>query len=338
MTKEKIKILVVDDNDQMRGLLRLTFNRDLDYDIFEAHDGNSALKMVDEIKPDLVFLDVLMAGGIDGIDVCRFIKSNMKECFVIILTAKAEDNDIALGMATGADMYLIKPFSPLQLIEIVKEFNQNKNVQQDVPLLRSLTSPKSTVTESEIYNNLNGLDGQRLQALEIMLGSQEKVLDSIKSFAKDFSDAIPEIKKIIDSQKYEQACKELHTLKGCAANIGANTLATLANEVEMALKKEESFEKELLQLASEWDKVKQTIHKLSNSNTTKESSEFTVDLSDLAEKLQNNKIIPTELLEKLQQNSPDEYKTDIDGLNKKINSYQYDMALAVVDEILHAIS
>jgi len=74
-------------------------------------------------KPDLIMMDIMMPGDIDGLEATRIIKSDpeTKDCIVIILTAKGQETDKEAGFAAGADGYFIKPFSPLELMRKVDE-------------------------------------------------------------------------------------------------------------------------------------------------------------------------------------------------------------------------
>lgn len=119
----KIKILVVDDNAQMRNLLRITFSAYPQYAFFQAQNGQEAIDMIKAEHPDIIFLDVMMPGEIDGLDVCKFVKSSeeFKSSFVALLSAKGQKEDISEGMKSGADKYITKPFSPMALIDVVAE-------------------------------------------------------------------------------------------------------------------------------------------------------------------------------------------------------------------------
>ncbi len=122
-----MKILIVDDNVQMRNLLRITFSSNPTYELFQAQSGIEALDLVHSEKPDIVFLDIMMPGEIDGLGVCEHIKSSeYKSCFVVLLSAKGQKTDIERGLAIGADMYLTKPFSPLALVEIVENLSKSE--------------------------------------------------------------------------------------------------------------------------------------------------------------------------------------------------------------------
>lgn len=116
------KILIADDRSETRELVRVTLAEE-EYEIFEARDGSEALQTVRRIKPDLLVLDVMMPGDLDGYQVCRLIKEDEDTCgtVVIMLTAKGQDVDRGRGFQCGADGYFTKPFSPLQLLKKVAE-------------------------------------------------------------------------------------------------------------------------------------------------------------------------------------------------------------------------
>jgi DNA-binding response OmpR family regulator len=92
-----------------------------DYELDEAEDGDRALKLANVIHPDLVILDVMMPGGIDGYQVCEKLKQRTSGSvpYVILLTARGQKDDLEEGKRVGADSYLVKPFSPLELINKV---------------------------------------------------------------------------------------------------------------------------------------------------------------------------------------------------------------------------
>lgn len=113
-------ILVVDDDPIIRLLLETTI-RGEPYRVITAADGEEALATAMAIHPSVILLDVSMP-KIDGFEVCRQIKSDpkMKDISIIMVTAKAQANDRARGLAVGVDAYVTKPFSPLQLLEILE--------------------------------------------------------------------------------------------------------------------------------------------------------------------------------------------------------------------------
>lgn len=114
---------MVDDNLQMRNLLRITFSTYPEYELFQAQNGQEAMELLEKHHPEIVFLDVMMPGELNGLEVCRLIKNSpeFKSTFVALLSAKGQKQDITDGMEAGADKYITKPFSPLALIELASQ-------------------------------------------------------------------------------------------------------------------------------------------------------------------------------------------------------------------------
>ena len=111
------KILIVDDEDKVRKLIKITLSIG-DFEILEASTGEEALKIAREVIPDIILLDIMMPGKLDGYDVCRSLKedSDTNAIYVIMLTAKGQKTDIERGTAVCADDYFVKPFSPMELM------------------------------------------------------------------------------------------------------------------------------------------------------------------------------------------------------------------------------
>ena len=115
------RVLIVEDQADIRKLIRMTLEFE-PYEIHEAADGTEGLRLADQVKPDLILLDVMMPGEFDGLQVCTRIRANpsLRDTPVVLLTARGQNQDRDAGEQAGADQYLIKPFSPLQLIETIE--------------------------------------------------------------------------------------------------------------------------------------------------------------------------------------------------------------------------
>ncbi len=110
-------VLIVDDDEMIRRLVRTVLEAD-DFEVIDAKNGELALTMIEDKRPAVVVLDVMMP-GLSGVDVCRRLDHNNVK--VIILTAR-DDADLAEEcMAAGADAFLTKPFSSIQLLDLVED-------------------------------------------------------------------------------------------------------------------------------------------------------------------------------------------------------------------------
>jgi CheY-like chemotaxis protein len=112
-------ILVVDDDDDIRSLLRAMIERG-PHRVLEAADGAEALGVIRRARPDLVVLDVNMP-ELDGPEVCRRVRADAatRDLPVLVLTAAARDEERRRALAAGADGFLTKPFSPLALLDLI---------------------------------------------------------------------------------------------------------------------------------------------------------------------------------------------------------------------------
>lgn len=114
---EQVRVLVVDDEDRIRRLLKMYLERE-NYRIEEASDGDQALSMALNNNYEVILLDLMMPGK-DGIEVCRELRE-FKSTPVVMLTAKGEEANRVQGFEVGADDYIVKPFSPREVVLRVK--------------------------------------------------------------------------------------------------------------------------------------------------------------------------------------------------------------------------
>jgi len=117
----KRNALIVDDQADIRKLILMTMEYE-DFQLHEADNGEDAWRISQNLRPSVVLLDVMMPGCLDGYQVCQKIKSDaflQHKTKVILLTARGQVTDLEQGQAAGCDAYLVKPFSPLELLDTV---------------------------------------------------------------------------------------------------------------------------------------------------------------------------------------------------------------------------
>ena len=112
--------LVVEDQADIRKLIRMTLEFE-NHEIHEVGDAPSALIFAAALMPDLVLLDVMMPGEFDGLEACRRMRADPRfaRTRIILLSARGQSADIEAGLAAGADAYMLKPFSPLKLLDTI---------------------------------------------------------------------------------------------------------------------------------------------------------------------------------------------------------------------------
>jgi DNA-binding response OmpR family regulator len=113
--------LVVEDAPDIRLVISFVLEK-AGFKVYEESDGEAGLAVAAEVRPDIVLLDWMLP-AMSGIEVCRALRNNVDlgEVAVILLTARAQESDVEAGFAAGADDYIVKPFSPRELLERVQK-------------------------------------------------------------------------------------------------------------------------------------------------------------------------------------------------------------------------
>ena len=121
------RILIAEDERDIRELITFTL-KFAGHEVFPTSNGEEAYQTVTQIIPDLIMLDVRMP-RMTGYEVCEKIKSNRntQDIPVVFLSAKGQESEVQMGIEVGADEYILKPFSPEQLVERVKSILAGKN-------------------------------------------------------------------------------------------------------------------------------------------------------------------------------------------------------------------
>jgi len=125
------KILVVDDEKHIVRLVQVNLER-RGYQVITAYDGIECLEKVKKEKPDLIILDVMMP-RLDGFETLKRLKSDpeTRDIPVVMLTARAQDKDVLTGYVLGTDLYLTKPFSPIELLTMVERIFQSQEEAEE---------------------------------------------------------------------------------------------------------------------------------------------------------------------------------------------------------------
>ncbi|KHD85804.1 response regulator transcription factor [Heyndrickxia ginsengihumi] len=172
---QQVKILVVDDEDRIRRLLKMYLERE-NYVIDEAADGDTALQKALTNDYQCILLDIMMPGK-DGIEVCKELHEK-KMTPVIMLTAKGEEADRVEGLEVGADDYIVKPFSPREVVLRVKALLRRSTQASAV---QSNTAPKDIIVYPHITIDN---DAHRVTADGIEVGLTPKEYELLYFLAK----------------------------------------------------------------------------------------------------------------------------------------------------------
>ena len=217
-------ILVVEDDLDIRELISFNLQNE-GHQVFEAKDGEAGIDKAREKLPDLILLD-LMLPGIQGLDVCRIIKSDQetKETPIIMVTALGQEEDIVKGLETGADDYITKPFSIKVLIARVNavlkrsiKFGEDKNKD----ILINGINIKTRSREVRVNENLiNDLTFSEFQILYLLAGHPGWVFTRYQIIDKIRGDNYPVTDRSVDFQivglrkKLGDAGKLIKTVRG----------------------------------------------------------------------------------------------------------------------------
>ena len=127
-----VKILIIEDEKDIRQLLIYTLQY-AGFTVIAGRDGEDAVRLAEEEMPDVILMDVRMP-RLDGYEACKLIKTNEKTAHipVVFLSAKGQDTEIDKGFEVGASDYLLKPFTPTELIERVKLILKESGISQEI--------------------------------------------------------------------------------------------------------------------------------------------------------------------------------------------------------------
>ena len=158
-----MKILIVEDDLALSDVLSFTLRR-AGFEIVAAHDGLAAVSTWKEARSDLVVLDLNLP-KLDGLAVCRQIRSQ-GDCPIIILSVRGQDEDVVKGLEEGADDYMVKPFSPTQLVARIRAVLRRAGM---APTPGSLQLPAFSLDRARLEVQRPGQPPVRLTPLETRL-------------------------------------------------------------------------------------------------------------------------------------------------------------------------
>jgi DNA-binding response OmpR family regulator len=153
MNDQQTVIVLIEDDPNIADLVDM-YLRQADYRVYQAADGEGGLLLVKDRQPKLVILDVGLPGGLDGLEVCRRLRTT-SDIPIIMLTARDGEIDRVLGLEMGADDYVTKPFSPRELVARVKAIlRRTEGSTRDAPTVLSVGDTQIDLGRREV--NVHG--------------------------------------------------------------------------------------------------------------------------------------------------------------------------------------
>ncbi len=148
MSGTQPKALVVDDSPDILNLVSNALQRD-GFVVVEASSGADAIAIARREQPDLIVLDVMMP-GIDGIETCRLLRE-FTNAYIVMLTARADEVDKLVGLSIGADDYIVKPFSPRELVARARAMLRRPRTTESESSLRIFSGMKMDTGTREVW-------------------------------------------------------------------------------------------------------------------------------------------------------------------------------------------
>tara|TARA_B100000683_G_C12418248_1_gene526726 strand:+ start:75 stop:779 length:705 start_codon:yes stop_codon:yes gene_type:complete len=204
MKKTSYTVLVVEDEPDIRELIEFNLMK-YDYNVLLANNGEKGLKDASSYEPDLILLD-LMLPGIQGIDVCRVIKSdeNIKNTPIIILSALGQEEDIVSGLEAGADDYVSKPFSldvlNARIKTVLRRYYQNEKEERNRILFNQNIKINPRTREVVIDGNLVSFTYTEFQILHLLMAHPGWVFTRYQIIDKIRGENYPVTDRSIDFQ------------------------------------------------------------------------------------------------------------------------------------------
>lgn len=164
------KILVMDDEEDIRAFVKINLKR-AGYNVIEAASGEEALNIIaNDNDIDIAVLDVMLP-GIDGFSVCRKIREKDKAMGIIMLTAKTQELDKINGLTMGADDYVVKPFSPSELVARIDSLSRRVELIKEKDTIKELVSGpfRIDLAERMLYKNDEAIELTQIEYLIMKL-------------------------------------------------------------------------------------------------------------------------------------------------------------------------
>ena len=190
-------ILIADDEAGIHESLRMYLKRD-GYDTYSVYRGSDVMEAFTRLRPDLVILDVMMPGR-SGTQVCADIRA-VSMTPIIMLTAKGEETDRLLGFALGADDYIVKPFSPREVVSRIQVIFRRMNMLESAPEKSRLSLGNTEINLARYEVLVSGepvvMSPKEVEILHLMAAhpgqvfTREQLLDSIGGFDFDGDDRV----------------------------------------------------------------------------------------------------------------------------------------------------
>ena len=337
------RVLLVEDNELNRevatGLLE-----GAPVTVSAADNGEVAIRMLNESKYDMVLMDMQMP-VMDGLAATRAIRQNsqFKDLPIIAMTANAMAGDREECLKAGMNDHLAKPIDPDKLFDALLRWIPARPAAQNVAAAAVVTAQKPPADSAPL--EIPGIDTQT--ALKRTCGNRQRYVSLLQRFADSQVGAVGEIHTALKAKDSATAQRIAHSLKGAAANLGANALATAAGSAEVAIKTQSEVEPALIEMEQTLFAAVAAIQKALPSAEKVEStlsgngdpSVVLQPLSRLKKLLEADDSEAAEFIIEAQGSfSAVLRRTEIETLTRMVGDFDYESALRAVSGIADRLS
>jgi len=337
------RVLLVEDNEFNRevaiGLLE-----DAPVTVSAADNGEIAIRMLNETSYDLVLMDMQMP-VMDGLAATRAIRLNSKfrDLPIIAMTANVMAGDRETCLEAGMNDHLAKPIEPDKLFEVLRRWIPARNAASTITAAPAVTAQKAPADSVPL--EIPGIDTQ--SALQRTGGNRQRYESLLRRFANSEVGAVEEIRSALRAQDSSTAQRIAHSLKGAAANLGANELASAAGSAERAIKTQSDVESALVEMEQALFATVSTIQKTLPSTEKIETTQspkgdptvLVQPLSRLKRLLEADDSEAAEFIVEAQDSfSTVLRRTEIETLTRAVGEFDYEGALRAVSGIADRLS
>jgi signal transduction histidine kinase/DNA-binding response OmpR family regulator/HPt (histidine-containing phosphotransfer) domain-containing protein len=336
-------VLLVEDNEFNRevatGLLE-----DAPVRVSAADNGEVAIRMLDESSYDLVLMDMQMP-VMDGLAATRAIRQNskFKDLPIIAMTANVMAGDREKCLEAGMNDHLAKPIEPDKLFEALLRWIPKHRAALNIAGAPAAIVQKPPADSAQL--DIPGVDTQ--SALKRTGGNRQRYESLLRRFADSQVGVVGEIRAALRTQDSATAQRIAHSLKGAAANLGANALASAAGSVELAVKRQSDAEPALVEteemLFATVVSIQKTLPSTEKASSTQsgngDPSEVLQPLSRLKKLLEADDSEAADFIAEVQPNlSAVLSRTEIETLTSAVSNFDYEIALRAVCGIADRLS
>lgn len=337
------KVLVVDDNMANSFALAAMTER-LGFQVKQAGSGREAINDVCQEEYDIILMDHLMPemNGIEAIKQILFVSKGKKRPVIIGVSATVDQAVKDEFLQAGADDVLEKPVRMQKLEELVQSLGVNseetdsEEIDEDEEIVE--------IAVDEILDSVSGLNYPK--GIEFMAGSVENYMKVLMVSVKNISENYHAIELAYENKRMDNVALYFHSLKGIFLNIGAESLAEISRQLEMAAKAEEfetvmdripdfvkqvqEFDEQLSDACDDYQQKIYAVHATEQIST----DDFAGKLAELRAHIEDFEYIEiTDLLEQMLPCVSGKQEEYLKKINEAIQNFEYDMAMELLDDL-----